>query len=196
MRSDERGSKSVGFHVTGGRWYGVTRSEGGCGMGFRSGLPQPHSSIYLIPLWLAILKRPSRVPGAACRSGTIATPPKSGGACGPKKRCAVAHPFSALMTGRYRPHLSLREGLEQPPFPSRFIVSDWSSPSRVRFAASRLDGSGPIRKTRCSRGERGGADQASEFVSHLIAFDSIAPQTRAFGPCGRAEGTFRPYQTP
>ena len=27
----------------------------------------------------------------------------------------MAHPFSALMTGRYRPHLSLREGLEQPP---------------------------------------------------------------------------------
>ena len=67
-------------------------------MGFRSSLPQPNSSIYLIPLWLDILKRPSRVPGAACRSGTIATPPpkKSGG-------------------GRYRPHLSLREGLEQPP---------------------------------------------------------------------------------
>ena len=84
-------------------------------MGFRSGLPQPNSSIYLIPLWLDTLKRPSRVPGAACRSGTIAPPPKRGGACGPKKRCAVAHPFSALMTGRSRPHLSLREGLEQPP---------------------------------------------------------------------------------
>ena len=84
-------------------------------MGFRSGLPQQNSSIYLIPLWLDTLKRPSRVPGAACRSGTIAPPPKSGGACGPKKRCAVAHPFSALMTGRSRPHLSLREGLEQPP---------------------------------------------------------------------------------
>ena len=27
----------------------------------------------------------------------------------------MAHPFSALMTGRSRPHLSLREGLEQPP---------------------------------------------------------------------------------
>ena len=39
--------------------------------------------------------------------------------------------------GRSRPHLSLREGLEKPPFPSRFIVSDRSSPSRVRFAASR-----------------------------------------------------------
>ena len=39
--------------------------------------------------------------------------------------------------GRSRPHLSLREGSEPPPFPSRFIVSDRSSPSRVRFAASR-----------------------------------------------------------
>ena len=29
-------------------------------MGFRSGLPQPHSSKCLIPLWLAALKRPSR----------------------------------------------------------------------------------------------------------------------------------------
>ena len=26
----------------------------------------------------------------------------------------MAHPFSALMTGRSRPYLSLREGLEQP----------------------------------------------------------------------------------
>ena len=57
-------------------------------MGFRSGLPQPHSSIYLIPLWLAILKRPSRIPGTACRAGTIATPPKSGGACGPKPKAS------------------------------------------------------------------------------------------------------------
>ena len=60
-------------------------------MGFRSGLPQPHSYIYLISLWLAILKRPSRVPGAACRSGTIAPPPKAGGHAVPK-RGALWHP--------------------------------------------------------------------------------------------------------
>ena len=60
-------------------------------MGFRSSLPRPHSSIYLIPLWLAILKRPSRVPGAACRAGTIATPPKSGGGMRSQKevRCGT-----------------------------------------------------------------------------------------------------------
>ena len=63
-------------------------------MGFRSGLPQPHSYIYLIPLLLAILKRPFRVPGAACRSGTIATPPKAGGHAVPKSGALLLHtPF-------------------------------------------------------------------------------------------------------
>ena len=59
------------------------------------------------------------------------------------------------MTGRSRPHLSLREGSEQPPgggakslaspipstvappFPSPWMIPDRSSPSRVRCAASR-----------------------------------------------------------
>ena len=63
-------------------------------MVFGLGPPQPHSSIYFITLLLATLKRPSRVPGAACRSGTIATPPKSGGSCGPKKRAFVTCRFS------------------------------------------------------------------------------------------------------
>ena len=36
-------------------------------------------------------------------------------------------------------------------------------------------------------GKGGMQISASDFVSHLILFDSIAPQTRAFGPCGRAE---------
>ena len=84
----------MGFHVTGDRWCHVTASEGGGDIGFRSSLPQPNSSIYLIPLWLAILKRPYRVPGTACRAGTIGDPPKNRGACGPKKRCAVASLFS------------------------------------------------------------------------------------------------------
>ena len=107
-------------------------------MGFRSGLPQPHSSIYLIPLWLAILKQPSPcVPGAHVENDDSDPPKKRGGMRSQKEvRCGI--PLFARMTGRYRPHLSLREGLEQPPFPSRFIVSDRSSPSRVRFAASRL----------------------------------------------------------
>ena len=134
-------------------------------MGFRSGLPQPHSYIYLIPLWLAILKRPSRVPGAACRSGTIDPPQKRGGMRSQKEvRCGI--PLFARMTGRYRPHLSLREGLEQPPFPSRFIVSDRFSPSRVRFAASRP---GRLR-----------ADPKDALLTR-------GKGGCGFGPCGRAE---------
>ena len=127
-------------------------------MVFGLGLPQPHSSIYLIPLWLATLKRPSRVPGAACRSGTRATPPKTGGSCGPAQMAFVTR----LCTGPHGvAHVLIYpcgKAWKNPTFPSRFIVSDRSSPSRVRFAASRLDGSGPIRKTRCLRGESGGAD--------------------------------------
>ena len=34
---------------------------------------------------------------------------------------------------------------------------------------------------------KGGCRSASDFVSHLIAFNSITPQTGAFGPCGRTE---------
>ena len=86
-------------------------------MGFRSGLPQPHSSIYLIPLWLAILKRPSHVPGAACRAGTIATPPQKRGGMRSQKEVRCNTPSFRAHGGRYRPHLSLREGLEQTPFP-------------------------------------------------------------------------------
>ena len=85
-----------------------------------------------------------------------------------KKRCAVAHPFSALMTGRSRPHLSLREGLEQPPrsgaekprfsnpFYSRapflLALDDSRSVLAVKGALSplrALDGCGPIRRDDC-----------------------------------------------
>ena len=138
MRSAERGiNPAFLVELRTACLIGTGLEGGGCSKTFRSGLPQPHSSIYLIPLWLAILKRPSRVPGAACRAGTRATPPKKWGVMRSRKAMRLCSALFARMTGRYRPHLSLREGLEQPPFPSRFIVSDRFSPSRVRFAASR-----------------------------------------------------------
>ena len=57
----------------------VTGSEGGgvtwvLGLG----LPQPHSSICLIPLWLAALKRPSCVPGPHVGLGRVDGPAVSG----------------------------------------------------------------------------------------------------------------------
>ena len=51
---------------------------------FGLGLPQLHSSIYLIPLWLANFKAPSCVPGAARWLGRERPPPKVGGHAVPK----------------------------------------------------------------------------------------------------------------
>ena len=47
-------------------------------MGFRLGLPQPHSSKCLIPLWLSPLKRPSRF-GRGRKAGDVSDPPKNRG---------------------------------------------------------------------------------------------------------------------
>ena len=81
------------------------------------------------------LNRPG--PGERGRKAVSrATPPQPGGHV---TFCSgtLWHTSTRSHGGRSRPHLSLREGSENPPFPSRFIVSDRSSPSRVRFAASR-----------------------------------------------------------
>ena len=137
MRSDERGSKSGVFRGTEGRMVNGTRSEGGCSRISGLGLPQLHSSTYLIPLWLAILKRPYRVPGAACRAGTRAPPPpKQGGhvtLIAVLSTIPLSRPHGVALVLIY----PCGKACKNPPFPSRFIVSDRSSPSRVRFAASR-----------------------------------------------------------
>ena len=145
-------------------------------------------------------------------------------ACGGNDATLTIHTairYPAPLRGRSRPHLSLRERtpgggisgracraererLRKPPFPSRLIVPNWSSPSRVRFAASRpgLLRADP-KDALLTRG-KGGCGSASDFVSHLIAFDSYrwrcAQKDTAgwiFGPClpGR-KGTFRSYQPP
>ena len=95
-------------------------------------------------------------------------------------------PLSGPMTGRSRPHLSLREGLEKPPFPLALhrvgsVLAVQGSLRRFAPWTARADPKDAL-LTR----EKGGSGSASDFVSHLIAFDSIAPKTGAFGPCGRA----------
>ena len=122
MRSAERGSKSVGFHVT-GTAVSCNSLRGG-------GVPWVFAQVYHSRIRLsthsAVVSHFEKAlprPRAACRSGTIATPPKAGGACGPKKRCAVAHPFSALMTGSLSSSFIPAGRLGTDPFPSRFIVS-------------------------------------------------------------------------
>ena len=69
MRSDERGVKLADFHVTLAAKCLSHAQRGGCDMGFGLRLPQPHSSICLIPLWLTALKRPSRF-GRGRKAGT------------------------------------------------------------------------------------------------------------------------------
>ena len=98
---------------------------------------KPLSSMCLIPPWLAILKQPSPcVPGAHVEKDESA-PPKPGGHV-TFRRDMMLHvstpaPWGSLSSS-FIPAGRLRNS---PPFPSRFIVSDRSSPSRVRFAASR-----------------------------------------------------------
>ena len=106
-------------------------------MVFGLGLPQPHSSICLIPLWLAALKRPSCVPGPHVGLGRERPPPKQGGHAVPHRwhleHASVPAPMGVAHVLIY----PCGKAWKNPPFPSRFIVSDRSSPSRVRFAASR-----------------------------------------------------------
>ena len=79
-----------------------------------SNAAKPLSSICLIPLWLAALKRRGSL---RTREGEKdeSDPPKTGGDLRPfvEVRCDT-YLYSAP-GGRSRPHLSLREGLEQPP---------------------------------------------------------------------------------
>ncbi len=86
---------------------------------FGLGLPRLHSSICLISLWLSALKRPARYERG-----------RKAGTCG---TCLCTGPHGVAHVLIY----PCGKAWKNPPFPSRFIVSDRSSPSRVRFAASR-----------------------------------------------------------
>ena len=65
MRSAERPGNLAICDVTLAAKCPEHPQRGGCYMGFGLGLPQPHSSICLIPLWLAALKRPLLASDAA-----------------------------------------------------------------------------------------------------------------------------------
>ena len=76
-------------------------------------------------------------------------------------------------------------------------------PRRQGFASPlrALDGSGPIRKTRCLRGERGGAGRGARSggVARIVgeSSGSLAHDKGYYHSLRRSrKGTFRPYQTP
>ena len=135
-RSAERPSKSVGFHVTGGRWYDVTRSEGGVLHGFRlrsttaTFVYMTHSAV--VSQFENALPRPR----GRMMARTRATPPKPGGhvtLIAVLSYIPLSRPHGVALVLIY----PCGKAWNRPPFPSRFIVSDRSSPSRVRCAASR-----------------------------------------------------------
>ena len=134
--------------------------RGGCDINRGTGVTQSRSSIYLILIWLSTTSCPP-----PCRTGKKggddSDPPRNGGLLRSRIAARCPTPLSGPMRGRYRPYLSLREGSEKDhnggarreggrhwcsiPFPSWRMISDWSSPSRVRFAVSR---SGSLRAER------------------------------------------------
>ena len=92
------------------------RVRGGGNMVFGLGLPQAHSSIYLILLWLATLKRPSRVERG--------------------RKAVLIYPWGKAQNSPPRPVCPI-PSTAAPLSPRPGFISDRSSPSRVRFAASR-----------------------------------------------------------
>ena len=91
----------------------------------------PHSAV------VSCFKSTILRPRGRMMAGDVSDPPQNRGVMRSRTDGRCYMPLYRTPWGRSRPYLSLREGLEKPPFPSRFIVSDRSSPSRVRFAASR-----------------------------------------------------------
>ena len=107
------------------------------------------------------------------------------------------------MRGRSRPHLSLREGSEQPPGAAlktpllQSLLQPPPFPLALDDPGSVLAVKGSLRRfapwTAPGRSEgmtvyegKGGVQiSASDFVSHLIAFDSITPRPKP-GHSGRA----------
>ena len=101
----------MGFYVPNALKGCSTRSEGGVNMLFGLRPPQPHSSICLIPLWLAALKAPYLRPRGRMMAGDVSDPPQNRGVMRSRTDGMWNMPLYRTPWGRSRPHLSLREGL-------------------------------------------------------------------------------------
>ena len=159
MRSTERGPKTAGFHVP-NALTGCSRVRGGVEHDFRlrsttaTFVYMPHSAV------VSILRRPYRVPRAACRAGDVSDPPqkKNRGVMQSRTDGICNMPLSPAPMGSLTSSFIPAGRLGKTPLSPR-ASSCWIGPRRQGFASPlrALDCSGPIRKTRCSRGERGGS---------------------------------------
>ena len=114
MRLAERPSKSASFHVTEGRWYDVTPSEGGVLHGFWL---RCTTAVFVYLTHSAVVSQFENAtmrPKGRMLARTRATPPKTGGSCDPASGTEL-HTAITAPWGRSRPHLSLREGSETAP---------------------------------------------------------------------------------
>ena len=158
--------------------------RGGWNTIFGLGLPQPPSSICLIPLWLSPVNRPA-MSHEKKKAGTRAPPPKKNRGVMRTRIAGIWNmPLSRSPWGRSRPHLSLREGSKQPPrsgadgretdlcaIPFPLALHCVGSVLAVKGTLRRFapwTACGPIRKTRCSRGKRGvvGSGRKGTFRSY------------------------------
>ena len=147
----------------------------------------PHSAV------VSCFKSTILRPRGRMMAGDVSAPPPNRGVMRPFVAVGCDIPLLGPMTGRSRPHLSLREGLAPPLSPR--ASSCRIGPRRQGFASPHraLDGCGPIRKTRCLRGERGGAGRGARG---RVA-SSLAHDKGYYHSLRRSrKGTFRPYQTP
>ena len=142
MRSDERGLNPAVLSVPNAVDVMPQGQRGGCGMDFRPFLP-PATLVYLTHF--AVVSRfetaLSLRPRAACRESRE-RPPQNRGVMRSFTDGIGDMPLYRPPWGRSRLIYPCGKAWKNPPFPSRLIVPDRSSPSRVRFAASRP---GPLR---------------------------------------------------
>ena len=143
------------FVVLRASYFSVQGQRGGCTRKKRGGVPAQHSLNSFVFCGLPLIFGFENDDTEKSEE-TIAPPPKRGVPTDPDSGTQYRAPIPAP-GGRYRLYLSLREGSEKTPFPlalhrvgSVLAVKGSASPLRA------LDGSGPIRKTRCLRGKKGG----------------------------------------
>ena len=160
----ERAGQSAVFLCHERRTTMPRSQRGGCGMGKSSNAAKPLSSIYLNRLWLAVLKRPSRC-GRGRKAGDVSDPPQNRGVMRPRVAVSCGIPLLGPM-GSLTSSFIPAGRLVKTPLSHR-ASSCRIGPRRQGFASPlrALDGCGPIRKTRCSRGERGGAGRGVRRAS-------------------------------
>ena len=135
MRSAERASKTVAFRVT-NAVTGCYSLRGGCNMGF--GLKSTTAPFVYMTHSAVVISFETALPlRTREKGGSRERPPPNRGVMRP----ATDGVCTRLCTGPHGvAHVLIYpcgKAWKKTPFPSRFIVSDRSSPSRVRFAASR-----------------------------------------------------------